>query len=120
MDVQSEIDEGPDQVAVGEAVDGIVAETYYARGYGFIRCSDGRKAFFHVSYLPDNAQYPPIGTSVTCQLADTPKGLQAYDISLVDQHTDFHSTIPSSSGLNPRDFPDEEDTYPLVFQKWPS
>jgi cold shock CspA family protein len=54
------------------------------RGYGFIESEKGEKdIFFHNSNYPEH-YVPEIGQYVEFTVKDTPKGIEAYEISIIE------------------------------------
>lgn len=71
-----------DDADVDEPCEGTVA-LVTSRGFGFIRASDDRKVFFHISAItPATNVLPPVGTHVQYRLVETERGLQARDLTV--------------------------------------
>src|SRR6478736_3804201 len=58
------------------------------KGYGFITLDNGGDAFCHASALQatGHSDVPP-GTTIICDLADSPRGLQVVSVHSVDSST---------------------------------
>lgn len=84
VDIHHELEtqEAPESA---ESVTGTISKVVEARGFGFIRVYDGREAFFHVSSVVNSEIMPQVGTSVTCELVETEKGLQARNVVVASQ-----------------------------------
>lgn len=69
-----------DRASTAETATGVVSRIVDERGFGFIDVYDGRDAFFHISSLVGTESLPPVGTTVSCELIQTEKGLQAQNV----------------------------------------
>ena len=59
-----------------------------SKGYGFITLDDGADAFCHASALQQHGQTElQQGTTVVCDLQDSPRGLQAVTVHSIDTST---------------------------------
>jgi cold shock CspA family protein/tetratricopeptide (TPR) repeat protein len=83
-DVHPELVEDETTQASLESVSGIVKDFNVPRSFGFIRLSDKREAFFHISYVADRPERILIGSSVTCNIVRTERGLQAQNVTIQD------------------------------------
>ena len=132
-DVHPEMEQSDMAPEVSEGMIGEVHQQHYDKGFGFIAFSDGRSAFFHVSYLPNPATPPPVGSTVQCNLVRTAKGTQARDIAILPNapapapnptpgpSISAHHLLPQAVlARDSRDYPKARDLYERGLREDPS
>jgi CspA family cold shock protein len=64
---------------------GTVKRVVREKGFGFLKCDDGREIFFHASGLIGGAIYKDLkeGQIVEFEVEKGPKGAKAFDIKVV-------------------------------------
>jgi len=65
---------------------GTVKRVVRDKGFGFLKCDDGREIFFHASGLIKGANFQTLkeGQDVQFEVEKGPKGAKAFDIQLVE------------------------------------
>ena len=66
---------------------GTVKRVVKDKGFGFLKCDDGREIFFHASGILGGVPFAGLkeGQAVTFEVEKGPKGAKAFDIRLVEQ-----------------------------------
>src|SRR5215472_14824474 len=71
-----------------------------SKGYGFVTLDNGSDAFCHASALAQHGQTElPQGTTVVCDLQDSPRGLQVVAVHSIDTSTAEASAAVTASAV---------------------
>ncbi len=65
---------------------GTVKRVVRDKGFGFLKCDDGREIFFHASGLLHGANFQELKEGQACEfeVEKGPKGAKAFDIKLIE------------------------------------